>query len=62
MTVYAPDPYRPRVRVLIDREQRRIDLPYELSLWEAGDDSPRPSSIVAPLDPADYPFDPLLLM
>jgi hypothetical protein len=61
-TVYAPDPYRPAVRILITPDGRRLDLPYELNLWEVGEDPARPSSIVAPLDPADYPFDPLLLM
>ena len=60
--VYAPDPYRPQVRVLIDRDARRLELPYELNLWEPTDDPQRPSAVVAPLDPADYPFDPLLLM
>jgi putative nucleotidyltransferase with HDIG domain len=60
--VYALDPYRPHVRVLIDREGRRLDLPYELNLWETADDPQRPSSVVAPLDPADFAFDPLLLM
>src|SRR3954454_25386096 len=62
LTVYAPDPYRPHVRVLIDREGRRLDLPYELNLWETTEDPLRPSSIGAPLDPADFAFDPLLLM
>src|SRR6195256_852131 len=52
MNVYAPDPYRPHVRVLIDRDGKRLDLPYELNLWEQGEDPQRPSSIVAPLDPA----------
>jgi putative nucleotidyltransferase with HDIG domain len=61
-TVYAPDPYRPAVRILITADGRRLDLPYELNLWEVGEDPARPSSIVAPLDPAEYPFDPLLLM
>src|SRR6478672_10446625 len=37
MNVYAPDPYRPHVRVLIDREGKRLDLTYELSLWETSD-------------------------
>ncbi|MBI3491609.1 MAG: HD-GYP domain-containing protein [Acidobacteria bacterium] len=60
--VYAPDPYRPQVRVLLDREGRRIDLTYELNLWETSEDPARPSSIVAPLDPAEYQVDPLLLM
>ena len=62
MKVYAPDPYRPHVRVLVNREGKRLDLTYELNLWEKSDDPQRPSSIVAPLDPADYQFDPLLLM
>ena len=62
MNVYAPDPYRPQVRVLIDREGRRLELPYELNLWEASEDPQRSASVVSPLDPADYQFDPLLLM
>ena len=60
--VYAPDPYRPQVRVLVDRAGEVIDLPYELNLWEASEDPQRPSSIVAPVDSDNYPFDPLLLM
>ena len=60
MNVYAPDPYRPQVRVLFDRDGKRLELPYELNLWETSEDPQRPASIVAPLDPADYPFDPLL--
>jgi len=62
MNVYAPDPYRPHVRVLIDREGRRLELTVELNLWEKSDDPQRPASIVAPLDSANYQFDPLLLM
>jgi putative nucleotidyltransferase with HDIG domain len=62
MNVYAPDPYRPHVRILIGRDGKRLDLPIEENLWEKHEDPERPSSIVAPLDPADYQFDPLLLM
>jgi len=62
MNVHAPDPYRPHVRVLITRSGKRLDLAYELNLWETSEDPRRPASIVAPLDPADYQFDPLLLM
>jgi putative nucleotidyltransferase with HDIG domain len=62
MNVYAPDPYRPHVRVLIDRDGKRLELPYELNLWEVSEDPQRPASVVAPLDSADYAFDPLLLM
>jgi putative nucleotidyltransferase with HDIG domain len=57
LKTYAPDPYRPRVRVLIDRTGRKIDHPLELNLWETREDEPQ--SIEAPLDPADYDFDPL---
>ncbi len=60
--IYAPDPYRPHVRVLIDRDGVRIDLPYEVNLWDASEDPQRPASIAAPLDPDSYQFDPLLLM
>jgi putative nucleotidyltransferase with HDIG domain len=62
LKVHAADPYRPRIRVLINRDGRRLDLAYELNLWEAGDEPQRPSSVVVPLDPADFDFDPLMLM
>ena len=62
MTLHAPDPHRPHVRILVDREGRRLELPYEIHLWEPSEDPQRPASVVAPVDPADYPFDPLLLM
>src|SRR5262249_50557007 len=64
--IHAPDPYRPPVRVLIDRDGRRLDIPYEVALWEVPleerGDPQRPSSVVAPLDPKHYDFDPLMLM
>src|SRR5262249_50246276 len=62
LTVYAPDPYRPHVRVLISHEGKRLELPHELNHWETSEDPQRPSSVVAPLDPADFQFDPLMLM
>jgi putative nucleotidyltransferase with HDIG domain len=62
LKVYAPDPYRPQVRILAGRDGRRIDLPYEVNLWETADEADRPVSIISPLDPANYGFDPLLLM
>jgi putative nucleotidyltransferase with HDIG domain len=62
VSAYAPDPYRPHVRVLVGRDGRRLDLSYELNLWEKTDDPQRPSAIAAPVDPAAYQFDPLMLM
>ena len=57
LKTYAPDPYRPRVRLLFDSAGARIDRPVEISLWEAREDEPQ--SIEAPLDPAAYDVDPL---
>ena len=57
LKAYAPDPYRPRVRVLIDRTGKRVEHPIELNLWEVREDEPQ--SIEAPLDATDYDLDPL---
>jgi putative nucleotidyltransferase with HDIG domain len=61
--VYAPDPHRPQVRVLFARDGRRLDLPYDINLWEVPEaETTRAATVVAPLDPADYGIDPLMLM
>jgi len=62
LNAYAPDPYRPQVRVLISRDGKRLELPIDHNLWEPAEDPQRPSSVIAPLDHADYQFDPLMLM
>ena len=54
---YAPDPYRPRVKVLRGRDGADLERPYEVNLWEATSDDG--TSIQAPLDPALYGIDPL---
>jgi putative nucleotidyltransferase with HDIG domain len=59
---YAPDPYRPQVRVLFDGEGRRLDLPYEVNLWDAAGNDDRPSSVIAPVDAREFGIDPLTLM
>ena len=58
LKTYAPDPYRPRVRVLRGPDGADLEQPYEVNLWEAGEDLV-PVSIQAPLDPAIYGIDPL---
>ena len=54
---YAPDPYRPRVKVLRTTDGVDLERPYEVNLW----DSPaeQTASIERPLDPALYGIDPL---
>ena len=61
--VYAPDPRRPRVRVLSDRRGARLEVPHEIDLWTdpaAGDE--RASSVTAPVDPREIGVDPLTLL
>ena len=59
--VHAPDPHRPRVRVLFDAVGAPIDTVVERSLWleadAAGGELP---SIASPLDAKDFGVDPLL--
>jgi putative nucleotidyltransferase with HDIG domain len=55
---HAPDPHRPRVRVLIAKDGTRLDLPYDRNLWEGPHEGDH-DSIVAPVDATDYGIDPL---
>jgi hypothetical protein len=57
LKIYAPDPYRPRVRVLMGPGAAPLDTPYDIDLWQAQEGEPQ--SIEAPLDPAAYGIDPL---
>ena len=58
LKIYAPDPYRPRVRIVIARDGSRLDQPQDVDLWAAPDGAPQ--SVEAPLDPASYGIDPLM--
>ena len=60
LKVYAPDPYRPRVRVLMASDGAKLDRPYDLNLWDAREGEPQ--SIKAPVDPALYGIDPLVYL
>ena len=60
--VHAPEPYRPRVRIVSDRTGLKVDLPYEVNLWEVDPAGDVPSSITTPLNPAEYDIDPLTLL
>jgi putative nucleotidyltransferase with HDIG domain len=57
LKAHAADPYRPRVRILMDRDELPLATPVELNLWEMTDTD---NAIQAPLDPAEYGIDPLL--
>jgi putative nucleotidyltransferase with HDIG domain len=57
MKTYAPDPFRPRVKVLRGSGGAPVQRPFEINLWEAPDG--QANSVTSPLDPADYGIDPL---
>ena len=57
--IYAPDPYRPKVRVVAGDDGRLLERPYDISLWETGEDTERPRSVVCPVDAATIGIDPL---
>jgi putative nucleotidyltransferase with HDIG domain len=65
LRVHAPDPHRPRVRVLFTANGGRLDLPFERNLWEPQADRGGDGTletVVTPVDPADYSLDPLTFL
>ncbi len=54
--VHAPDPHRPRVRVLFGKDGGRLDLPQDRNLWESSDPG---DTIMSPVEPSGYGIDPL---
>jgi putative nucleotidyltransferase with HDIG domain len=59
MQVHAPDPHRPRVRVIMDSKRRRLLTPVDMNLFEDQPDPAKARRVVAPLDPTEYAIDPL---
>jgi len=64
LRVHAPDPHRPRVRVLFTADNRRLELPFERNLWELQPDYSETDlqSVTTPVDAADYNIDPLTFL
>jgi hypothetical protein len=62
LRAHAPDPWRPRVRVVLSADGRRLEHPHDVNLWERHATETLPSSIVAPVDAAALGLDPLSLM
>ena len=61
LQVHAPDPYRPKVRVLLTADGERLELTRDVNLWETAQEARDDvaSSVIAPLNPAEYGIDPL---
>jgi hypothetical protein len=62
LRVHAPDPYRPRVKILFGADGARLDLPYDRNLFEPRPETGALDGVVAPVDPAAYHVDPLTFL
>ncbi|MSO30561.1 MAG: HD domain-containing protein [Acidobacteria bacterium] len=61
--VHAPDPYRPKVRIVIDRDGTLVEKSRIVNLWERRSDEERGPTIVAPVDSQElFGIDPLTLL
>jgi len=60
--IYAPDPHRPQVRVIVDRTGEPLAVPYDVNLWESQPDEGRPSAVAKAIDSAELGIDPLVLL
>jgi len=59
LSIHAPDPSKPAVRVIVGPDGQRLPKPHDIALWlEAAPDGP-PPRIVTPVDPAEAGIDPL---
>jgi hypothetical protein len=59
LRIYAPDPYRPKVRVVLAANGEKLARPRDVNLWETPDDGRGHGAIMTPLDPATVGIDPL---
>ena len=60
LQVHAPDPYRPRVRIVFLPDGTRLDVPQDRNLFDFAHDPNM--TVVSPVDPAIYAIDPLTLL
>ena len=59
LRIYAPDPHRPRVRVVVGADGEKLARPRDVNLWESTETSPGPQAILSPVDPRTLGIDPL---
>ncbi len=60
LQVHAPDPYRPRVKVLFRADGSALDVAQERNLFELSGETAQ--TVVAPVDAADVGIDPLAML
>ena len=58
LDVHAPDPHRPRVRILMDKDRRPLERPRDVNLFDLPGDAQ--NAVRQSLDPAEFGLDPLV--
>jgi putative nucleotidyltransferase with HDIG domain len=59
LRVYAPDPYKPRVRVVIGTDGEKLARPRDVNLWESSETTSGPRAILSPVEAGASGIDPL---
>jgi putative nucleotidyltransferase with HDIG domain len=59
LAVHAPDPYKPRIKLVMAPSGEMHEFPVEINLWELPPNASGPKNVTASLDPAHYSIDPL---
>ena len=59
LRVYAPDPYKPRVRVVIGADGEKLARPRDANLWESSETASGPKAILSPVEAGAFGLDPL---
>ena len=59
---HPADPFRPQVKVLLDRLGGRIETERLVDTWEADSRGPHPSAVVEAIDPDSVQLDPLAFL
>ena len=59
LRIYAPDPFRPKVRIVLGANGEKLARPRDVNLWEPVEEGREPHGIVKPVDPTSVGIDPL---
>jgi putative nucleotidyltransferase with HDIG domain len=59
LRIYAPDPYCPKVRIILGAGGEKLARPRDVNLWEPVEEGREANGIVKPIDPATVGVDPL---
>jgi putative nucleotidyltransferase with HDIG domain len=59
---HPSDPFRPQVKVVVDRNGDRLEEPFLANTWERDSRGDYPRAVVEQIDPELLPLDPLMLL